>query len=86
MIDTTITTEELTSRERFYIGYWNRLTIIEGYHLKQNLQIHKGTLQRTLQAQKLNEATEDDIINAQKAYDQARGKYEDFLANSIWAD
>ena len=86
MIDTTITTEELISRGRFYIGYWNRLTIIEGYHLKQNLQLHKGTLQRTLQAQKLNEATEDDIINAQKAYDQARQEYEDFLANCIWAD
>ena len=79
MIDTTITTEELISRGRFYIGYWNRLTIIEGYHLKQNLQIHKGTLQRTLQAQKLNEATEDEVIKTQK-------EYEDFLSNSVWAD
>ena len=54
--------------------------------MKQNLQIHKGTLQRTLQAQKLNEATEDEVIKAQKEYDQARQEYEDFLANSVWAD
>ncbi|MDE0040846.1 MAG: HEAT repeat domain-containing protein, partial [Candidatus Poribacteria bacterium] len=61
MIDTTITTEELTSGEGFYIGYWNHLTIIEGYHLKQSLQIQKGALQKTLQSQKLNEVTEDDV-------------------------
>ena len=86
MFDTTITTEELTSREGFYIGYWNHLTIIEGYHLKQSLQIRKGALQQTLQSQKLNEAADDDVINAQKTYDQARQKYEGFLANSVWAD
>ena len=86
MIDTTITTEELTSGEEFYIGYWNRLTIIEGYHLKQSLQIYKGTWQQTLQAQRLNQATEDDVIKAQKEYDLVRQKYEDFLANSVWAD
>ena len=86
MIDTTITTEELISRGRFYIGYWNRLTIIEGYHLKQNLQIQQGKLQQTLQSQKLNEVTADDVINVQKAYNQAQQKYEDFLANSVWAD
>lgn len=86
MIDTTVTTEELTSGNRFYVGYWNHLTIIEGYHLKQNLQVHKGSLQQTLQSQKLDEATADDVINAQKAYGQARQKYEDFLANSVWAD
>ena len=86
MIDTTITTEELTSGEGFYIGYWNRLTIIEGYQLKQNLQIQQGKLQQTLQSGKLNEVTEDDVNNAQKAYDDARQKYEDFLADSVWAD
>ena len=86
MFDTTITTEELTSGEGFYIGYWNHLTIIEGYHLKQNLQIQKGALQHTLQSQKLDEVTEDDVLNAQMAYDQARQKYEHFLANSVWAD
>ena len=86
MIDTTVTTEELTSGEGFYIGYWNHLTIIEGYHLKQSLQIQNGALQQTLQSQKLNESTEDDVINARKAFDEARQKYEDFLANSVWAD
>ena len=86
LIDTTITTEALTSEEKFYVGYWNHLTIIEGYHLKQSLQIQEGALQQTLQSQKLNRATEDDVINARKAYDEARQKYEDFLANSVWAD
>ena len=86
MIDTTATTEELTSGERFYVGYWNHLTIIEGYHLKQSLQIQKGALQQTLQSQKLDEATEYDVVNARKAYNQARQKYEEFLANSVWAD
>ena len=86
MIDTTSTTEELTSAEGFYVGYWNRLTIIEGYHLKQNLQVCKGALQQTLQSRKLNEVIEDDVMNAQKEYDEARQKYEDFLANSVWAD
>ena len=79
LIDTTITTEELTSEEKFYIGYWNHLTIIEGYHLKQSLQIQKGALQQTLQSQKLNGATEDDVVNARKAYDEALQKYEDFF-------
>ncbi|MDE0300872.1 MAG: HEAT repeat domain-containing protein [Candidatus Poribacteria bacterium] len=86
MIDTTITTEELTSGEKFYVGYWNHLTIIEGYHLKQCLQIQAGTLQQTLQSQKLDEATGDDVINARKTYDEARQKYEGFLADSVWAD
>ncbi len=86
MIDTTITTEELASKEGFYTGYWNRLTIIEGYHLKQNLQIREGALNQTLQSQKLNEAGEDEVMKAQKAYDEARQKYEDFLADSVWAD
>ena len=86
MIDTTITTEELTSGEGFYTGYWNHLTIIEGYQLKQNMQVHKGALQQTLQSQKLSEATEEDVIGAQKAYDAARQKYEDFLAHGVWAD
>ena len=49
MIDTTITTEELTSGEGFYIGYWNHLTIIEGHHLKQKpANLHKGTLATNL--------------------------------------
>lgn len=86
LIDTTITTEELTSEEKFYVGYWNHLTIIEGYHLKQSLQIQKGALQQTLQSQKLNGATEDDVISARKAYGEARQKYEDFLGASVWAD
>ena len=86
MIDTTVTTEELTTGGGFYTGYWNRLTIIEGYHLKQNLRIREGTLSQTLQSQKLNEAGEDEIIKAQKAYEEARQKYEDFLADSVWAD
>ena len=84
MIDTA--TEELASKEGFYTGYWNRLTIIEGYHLKQSLQIQHGKLQQTSQSRKLNEAGEDDVKNAQKSYDQARQQYEDFLANSVWAD
>ena len=86
MIDTTITTEELTSGEGFYTRYWNHLTIIEGYQLKQNMQVHKGALQQTLQSQKLSDATEEDVTAAQKAYDAARQKYEDFLAHSVWAD
>ena len=86
MIDTTITTEELTSGEGFYTGYWNHLTIIEGYQLKQNFQIHKVAVHQTSQSQKLSEATEQDVIAAQKAYDAAQQKYEDFLANSVWAD
>ena len=86
MIDTTITTEELTSGEGFYTGYWNHLTIIEGYQLKQNFQVHKVAVHQTLQSQKLSEATEEDVIAAQKAYDAARQKYEDFLAHSVWAD
>ncbi len=86
MIDTTITTEELTAGEKFYVGYWNHLTIIEGYHLKQSLQIRKGALQQTLQSQKLNGATEDDVDNARKACDEARQNYEGFLAISVWAD
>ncbi len=86
MIDTTATTEELTWEERFYIGHWNHLTIIEGYQLKQNVQVHKWALQLTLQSQKLSEATEDDVKNAQKAYDGANQKYGDFLATSMWAD
>lgn len=86
MIDTTITTEELTSGEGFYVGHWNHLTVIEGYHLKQNLQVHKVAVHQTLQSQKLSEATEEDVIAAQKAYDAARQKYEDFLAHSVWAD
>ena len=86
MIDTTATTEALTSGEGFYIGYWNHLTIIEGYHLKQDLQVRKVAMHQTVQSQKLNGTTEDDVRDAQKAYDEARQKYEDFLANSVWAD
>lgn len=86
MIDTTITTEELTSGEGFYTGYWNHLTIIEGYQLKQSFQVHKVAVHQTSQSQKLSEATEEDVIAAQKAYDAARQKYEDFLAHSVWAD
>ena len=37
-------------------------------------------------SQKLSEATEDDVKNAQKAYDEANQKYGDFLATSMWAD
>ena len=86
MIDTTITTEELTSGEGFYTGYWNHLTIIEGYQLKQSFQVHKVAVHQTSQSQKLSEATAEDVIAAQKAYDAARQKYEDFLAHSVWAD
>ena len=85
-IDNADSMEELTVDEGFHRDYSKIIIVLEGYFLKQNAQIRKRTLENASLAQKLGEMSEDDMTNAKTAYDQAQQKYEDFLANSVWAD
>ena len=86
VIEDTIILEELTSAELFNLAVPNHLLRITGCHLKRNAHLHKGALERALLLRKLGEMTDEGVKDAKAAYNEARDKYDHYLASNSWAD
>ena len=78
--------EGLTADEEFFRDYAKTAIVIEGYYLKQNAEIYKKALENARLSVELGEMTNDDVTKANATYNQAQARYENFLANSVWAD
>ena len=83
-IDHAGSIEELNADERFNRNYPKTVIVLAGYHLKQNAQIRKKTLENAVLAQKLGEKTDDDVTKAEESYHQAQERYDRFLATNAW--
>ena len=83
-ITSAINAGDLFADERLHRECNNNSVIIEGFHLKQDLKLHKETFERDLLAQKLGEMAEDDVTRAKDAYNQAQKRYDRFLATNAW--
>ena len=77
---------ELSVDEEFLRDYGKTVIVIEGYYLKQNAEIYRKALENARLSVELGEMTNDDVTKAEATYNQAQSRYEDFLANSVWAD
>ena len=77
---------ELSVDEEFLRDYGKTVIVIEGYYLKQNAEIYRKALENARLSVELGEMTNDDVTKAEATYNQAQSRYEDFLANSDWAD
>lgn len=80
------TVDEITSSEYYYIGYFNSITTIQGYFLKQNVLLRKMQLEQALQARERGEIKETDVQETRLLYDQAGEAYRHFLDNTGWVD
>ncbi len=80
------TVDEITASEYYYMGYFNSITTIQGYFLKQNVLLQRMQLEQTLQARENGEMKEADVQEAKRLYDQAEEVYRHFLDNTGWVD
>jgi HEAT repeat protein len=86
MLHEAETVEEVTSNARYYIGYFNSITTIQGYLLKQDVLLRKLQFERASQAKERGETEEGHVQKAKLDYDEASERYRYFLDNTGWFD